>query len=114
MNESILTSIKKLLGIAEEYEQFDTDIVLDINTALSVLCQLGAGPKEGFSITDKSTAWSDFMGNDPRLNLVKSYVHMKVRLMFDPPTSSAVTDAINKTISELEWRIQAVADFPQA
>lgn len=110
MEESILTSIKKLLGITEEYEYFDTDIIMHINSVLAILTQLGVGPPEGFSIEDDSATWGDFMGEDSRLGFVKSYVHQKVRLLFDPPLSSAVTEVMNRMTAELEWRIMAAAD----
>lgn len=113
-DESILTSIKKLLGITEAYEQFDPDIIVCINSVLATLTQLGVGSPKGFAIADKKAVWKDLLGDDQRLNLVKSYVHMKVRMMFDPPQSSAVADAINRTAQELEWRILAVTDFPNA
>ncbi len=109
--ESILTSIKKLLGIEEQYEQFDPDIIICINTALAALAQIGAVPGTGYSITDKTAVWTDILGDDKRLELVKSYVHLRVRLLFDPPPSSSVIEVINKTIAELEWRILAVTDF---
>ena len=108
--DSILTSIKKLLGIDEAYEQFDMDLILHINSVLAVLTQLGVGPEEGFSISDKSAVWSDFMPDSPKLGFVKSYMNLKVRLLFDPPLGSAVIEAINRQISELEWRIQVEAD----
>lgn len=107
--DSILTSIKKLLGITEDYEQFDTDIVIHINSAFSVLTQLGVGPVSGFSIEDSSAVWSDFV-DDSRLEMVKSYIYFKVRLAFDPPTSSAATQAINEQISELTWRLNVAVD----
>lgn len=110
MNDSILTSIKKLLGITEDCTDFDVDIIMHINTVLAGLNQLNVGAKDGFAISDSSTTWEDFMGGDKRLNLVKSYVHQKVRLMFDPPLSSAVMEAINNSVKELEWRILLVAD----
>lgn len=112
--DSILTSIKKLLGITEECTDFDADIITHINTVLATLNQLNVGASDGFAISDKSSKWTDFMGDDKRLNLVKSYVHMKVRLLFDPPLSSSVMDAINNTVKELEWRILLVADEPTA
>lgn len=108
--ESILTSIKKLLGITEEYGHFDADLIIDINSVLSTLNQIGVGPSEGFAITTKEETWDQFLPSDPRLNFVKSYVHLKVRLLFDPPLSSAVIEAINRQISELEWRIHITAD----
>ena len=103
--ESILTSIKKLLGIEESYEIFDPDIILYINSAFSTLTQLGVGPEEGFSIKDKTTNWSEYLNNDPRLDLIKNYVFLKVKLIFDPPTSSSVQSAYEHMIQELEWRI---------
>ena len=110
MEESILTSIKKLLGIADEYEHFDLDIIMHINSVLSILTQIGAGPSEGFSITDKTAVWSDFISDPKDLHMVKSYVYLKVRLMFDPPTSSATIESMNRMISEYEWRINLAVD----
>jgi hypothetical protein len=103
--ESILTSIKKMLGVGEEYEHFDSDIVLDINSVLTVLTQLGIGPPGGFAIQDKTAVWKDFLGTDRTLEAVKSYVHLKVKLLFDPPTSAALLESMNRMINELEWRI---------
>ena len=108
--DSILTSIKKLLGVSDEYKHFDTDIIIYINSAFSTLTQLGVGPEEGFSITDASTTWSDYLYGDSRLEFVKTYVYLKVRLSFDPPSSSAAIEAINRQISELEWRINTVIE----
>ena len=108
--ESILTSIKKLLGIDEEHENFDPDIIVHINSVFMILNQLGVGPSEGFSIQDSKSVWSDFMPSGSNLEAVKSYMHLKVKLMFDPPSSSAVMDAINRTIAELEWRLNVTAD----
>lgn len=108
--ESILTSIKKLLGIAEEYEHFDPDIIMHINSAFSVLTQLGVGPEEGFRIEDASRTWYEFLYDDPRLEFVKTFIHLKVKLGFDPPTSSAAIEAINRQISELEWRINVAVE----
>lgn len=108
--DSILTSIKKLLGIAKEYDHFDQDIVMHINSAFSVLTQLGVGPDEGFYIKDASKTWSEFLYDDPRLEFVKIYIYLKVKLAFDPPLSSAVIEAINRQISELEWRINVTVD----
>lgn len=106
MNGSILNSIKKNLGIVPEYTAFDDQIILDINAAFSTLHQLGFGPDEGFEITGIDEFWSDII-EEPRFNFVKSYVCMKVRVMFDPPTSSFALDALNKQITEYEWRIKA-------
>lgn len=110
MEESILTSIKKLLGIPEDYEQFDADIIMHINSALFVLTQLGVGPSGGFSISDKTSVWTDFVPDMTKIESIKSYVYLKVRLMFDPPTSSAVIEAMNRQISEFEWRINVTVD----
>ena len=103
-NESILSSMKKLLGIVPEYEAFDDQILLYINTAFSVLHQLGVGPEEGFEIVDKSMTWEKII-SAPRLNMIQTYVGMKVKLMFDPPASSFALDALNKQITDYEWRI---------
>lgn len=108
--ESILTSIKKLLGIAEEYTHFDADLIMHINSVLSILTQIGVGPAEGFSIKDDSSMWEDFITEDSKLELVKSYIYMKVKLLFDPPLSSSVIESMNRIISELEWRIQVAVD----
>lgn len=105
MNDSILTSIKKLLGITEEYEHFDQDIIIHINSVFMILNQLGVGPSNGFSITDKTAVWSDFISEGSNLESVKSYIHLKVRLLFDPPTTSAVMESMNRMISELEFRL---------
>ena len=110
MNESILTSIKKMLGITEEYTHFDQDIIIHINTVLMILHQLGVGPEEGFAITDSYETWSDFLDDNKNIEAVKTYVYLKVRLLFDPPLSSAVTESINKSINELEWRLNVAVD----
>lgn len=106
--DSILTSIKKLLGITEDCNSFDGDLILHINTVLASLNQLGVG--NGFSITGDKETWTELLGNDSRLNLVKSYVHLRVKSLFDPPLSTSVSDAIERNIKELEWRILVVAD----
>ena len=110
MDESILTSIKKLLGIPEDYEHFDQDIIIHINSVFMILNQLGVGPNEEFTITDKTAVWSDFILDNKKIESVKTYVYMKVRLLFDPPLSSAVMDCINKVISEMEWRLNVAAE----
>lgn len=108
--DSILTSIKKMLGIVEEYDHFDQDLIIHINSVLSILNQLGVGPSEGFSITGKTETWSDFISDARILESVKSYVYLKVRLLFDPPTSSAAMESMKNLISELEWRINVAAE----
>lgn len=112
---SILTSIKKLLGIEESYEHFDQDIIMHINSVLATLTQLGIGPVRGFSITDKTTTWSDFLGEATNLDAVRSYMYIKVRLLFDPPTTAAVLESMNRQASEYEWRLNVSAEttFPE-
>lgn len=108
--ESILTSIKKMLGIAEEYTHFDADLIMHINSVLAILTQIGVGPSEGFSIEDDVAVWTDFVPPNARLEMMKSYAYIKVKLLFDPPLSSAVIESMNRMTSELEWRIQVAAD----
>lgn len=108
--ESILTSIKKLLGIAEEYEQFDSDLIMHINSVFTVLTQLGVGPSEGFRIEDASSTWDEFIPENQNLESVKSYMHLKVKLLFDPPISSVVMESMNRMINEFEWRLNVTAE----
>ena len=110
--DSILNSVKKQLGIAPDYEPFDPDIIIHINTVFSILHQLGAGPKDGFLIEGAEEVWGDYIGDNPkRLNFIKSYMYLKVKQLFDPPTNSAVSEANNRIIGELEFRINAATDF---
>ena len=102
---SILNSIKKRLGIMPEYEHFDDDIIMDINTVFTTLNQLGVGPSEGFHIENQDAEWTDFVNDMSKLEFVKTYVYLKVKLLFDPPQSSFVIEAIKSQLSELEWRI---------
>lgn len=108
--ESILTSIKKLLGPEEDYTPFDTDIIIHINSVFSILTQLGVGPSTGFSIKDDTAVWEDFIKGEAKIELVKSYIYMKVRLIFDPPTSSAVLESFKEQIKEAEWRLNVAAE----
>lgn len=108
--ESILISIKKLLGIEEEYTQFDNDIIMHINTVFLNLTQLGVGPAEGFLIEDDTATWYDFIGDSNQLQAVKSYMYLKVKLLFDPPLSSSVIESMNRMIAELEWRLNVAVD----
>lgn len=108
--ESILTSIKKLLGISEDYTQFDNDLIMHINTVFLNLAQLGVGPEEGFSIQNENDAWSDFIDNNTQLQAVKSYMYLKVKLLFDPPLSSSVIESMNRMIAELEFRLNVAVD----
>lgn len=106
--ESILASIKKLLGI--EYDHFDADIIMHINSVFMILHQLGVGPSEIFRIEDDLATWNDFLDDDPNFEAVKSYMHMKVKLLFDPPPQSAVLESMNRMINEFEWRLNAIAE----
>lgn len=108
--DSILTSIKKLLGVTASYEHFDQDIIMHINSVLMILTQLGVGPPEGFTIEDDSSLWTDFLPDETNLEAVRSYVFMKVKLMFDPPTSGIVTESYNRMIAEFEWRLNVNAE----
>lgn len=108
--ESILTSVKKMLGITEEYTHFDADIIMHINSVFMILQQLGVGPKEGFYIEDDTATWQEFLGDASRLHAVKSYMYLKVRLLFDPPASSTVMECMKQLISECEWRLNVAVD----
>lgn len=108
--DSILTSIKKMLGVDEYCEHFDPEIIMHINSALTVLNQLGVGPTSGFFITGSNETWDELIPNQKNLEFIKSYLFMKVKLIFDPPSSSSLLDSMSRLISELEWRIQVAAD----
>lgn len=113
MTDSILNSVKKMLGITEEYTHFDADIITHINAVFSILAQLGVGPDEGFVIEDKTTSWDEFIPEEfgsLLLSSVRTYMFMKVKMMFDPPLSSSVAEAYNRQISELEWRLNVAAE----
>lgn len=110
VTESILDSTKAALGIVPTYTAFDNQIITYINTAFSVLHQLGVGPDDGFFIEDNSTEWDDLIEGNKLLNMVRTYVHMQVRLMFDPPANSFATTAMKEQMKELEWRINVAVD----
>ena len=110
MATSILTSIKKLLGPTEEDTSFDVDITMHINSAFFRLNQLGVGPSEGFFITDKTNTWEDFLESRTDLEAVKTYVYQKVRLVFDPPQSGFLVEALKESIKEFEWTINVQAE----
>ena len=105
MDDSILNTIKKQLGITEDYTVFDSDLVMHINSVFLTLSQLGVGPDEGFFIEGKTDSWTDYIDEGVLLNSIKTYAYLKVKLLFDPPGSSYAIDAINNIIKELEWRI---------
>jgi hypothetical protein len=105
METSILTSTKNVLGIAEDYTVFDLDIITHINTAFSTLTQLGVGPVNGFMIEDETAVWDDFIAGDDQYNSVKTYVYLRVRMLFDPPQTSYLIAATERQIEQLEWRL---------
>lgn len=107
---SILLDVKKLLGLTSEYTVFDRDIIININSAFSSLWQLGVGPSEGYTISGEEDSWEDFLNDENKLEFVKQYVYLKTKIIFDPSASSAVTEAYNKQISELEWRMNVFVD----
>lgn len=109
--DSILTSIKKMLGISEEYEQFDPELMIYINSAFGTLKQLGVGPDSGYSISSKDNTWGEFSSDASEVSLVKSYVYISVRLIFDPPTSSFVLDSLSRQRDEIGWRLNAGAEL---
>jgi hypothetical protein len=102
---SILTSTKKILGIVEADENFDLDVLTHINAVFSTLNQLGIGPEDGYMIEDKTATWDAFLGSDKRLNSVKTYVYLRVRLLFDPPTTSYLISSLQEQLKEIEWRL---------
>lgn len=110
MEDSILNSVKKVLGITADYTAFDADIVMHINSVFSTFHQLGVGPVEGFAIEDATSTWSAFLGDDPRYNSVKTYVFLKVRMLFDPPGTSYLIQAMERQATELEWRLNIVRE----
>lgn len=110
MEESILNSVKKMLGISPDMKHFDLDIIFHINAVFMILMQLGIGPEEGFSIEDDGASWSDYLDDAKNLESVKSYVYLKTRMMFDPPSSSFVLTAMKEQASELEWRLNIEVD----
>lgn len=106
--DSILSSTKKILGIADTYTVFDVDILMHINTVFSTLNQLGIGPDAGFMIEDATPTWDAFLGSDIRLNSVKTYVYLRVKLLFDPPTTSYVLQSLKEQLQEIEWRLNVL------
>lgn len=109
--DSILNTVKQAVGLEADDTAFDVDILMYINGTFSTLNQLGIGPDEGFMIQDSEPVWSDYLGDDPQLNSVKTYVCLRVRMLFDPPGTSFVIEAMNKQIAELEWRLNAYHEY---
>lgn len=110
MIESILNSTKKTLLIEPEYEAFDDIIITHINSVFSDLEQLGIGPAGGFMIQDASAVWDDFLEGDPRYNAVKTYVYLRVRLLFDPPATSFAINSMEKQAERMEWRLNVTRE----
>lgn len=109
--DSILNSVKKMLGIVEEYEHFDTDLIMHINSVFTILTQLGVGPSGGFMIEDDATTWDEFLSDTAKMMLIKSYMFLKVKLLFDPPLGTAVLECYKAQINEYEWRLNSIADI---
>lgn len=108
--DSILNTTKKLLGINSDYNGFDTDIILHINTAFWNLKQLGVGPYNGFSIKGENENWDEFLGTSNKLEAIKSYIYYSVRLAFDPPQSTVAIESYRNMLKELEWRLMVELD----
>ena len=114
MENSILLSTKKVLNLAPEYTVFDEDVIMHINAAFSILNQLGVGPVEGFTIQDETALWEDFIllpGSEPSQSLVKTYVQLKARMLFDPPTTSFLLEAMKEQIEQYEWRLNVFREY---
>lgn len=110
-SDSILNSIKKLIGLDPDYTEFDTDLIIHINSVFLDLEQLGAGSQDGFFIDGSTETWEDFLPDDPLvLNSIKSYMYLKVKKLFDPPTSSSAMDSLNSLIDRFEWRINVAIE----
>lgn len=108
--DSILISIKKLLGIPSDYNNFDTDIIIHINSVFMILNQLGVGPKEGYRIEGPDDFWDDYITENDDLDAVKTYMYLKVKSVFDPPLNSSIIEANKQVINELEWRLNVNSD----
>lgn len=110
VEQSIFKSIKALLGPDADYDVFDSDILIFINSALATLTQIGIGPSTGFRITGESETWEDLLGSSEDLDSVKTYIYMKVKLAFDPPSNSTVLHAYEESCKEFEWRLNVAVD----
>lgn len=111
LDGSILQTIKKMIGLEVDYTAYDTDIIVFINSAMMTLQQLGVGPERGFVVTGLTEKWSDFLPSDTMLEGVKHYIHLCVKMVFDPPTSSFVMESMKAQKEELEWRLREQAEF---
>ena len=110
MQDSILMTIRKLVCGDPYADHFDTDLLVHINACFSILNQLGVGPENGFVVTDETQSWSSYVADNRTLNMVKTYVTLKVKKVFDPPLTSSVLEAMDKEISQLEWRLNVAVD----
>ena len=112
-NDSIFLSTKKMLGIADEDKSFDDDLVMHINSVFSILNQLGVGPVDGFVVTGPTETWDEFLVDDKknRLQVIKSYMYQRVKIIFDPPSTGVLNEALERQIKELEWRIYVQSDY---
>lgn len=111
ISSSILDTIKKLVGIPSDYYIYDLDLVIAINSSFMILNQLGVGPEKPFSIKGSSETWKDFFGDEEIFELAKSYIYLRARLLFDPPASGVLHEAVERQISEFEWRMHVQADY---
>lgn len=107
---SILQTTKQMLGLPAEYDAFDEQIILHINSVFTILQQLGVGPSQGFKIEDDEPEWADYLTSGMEIEAVKTYMYLKVKYLFDPPANSAFAEALNRTISEFEWRLSVITD----
>ena len=110
MEESILKTIKQLIGCPDDFEQFDLDLIVHINSAFATLTHLGVGPKEGYRITGADNVWSEFEDDAQKLSLIKDYVYIKTRLLFDPPISGSLMDSLKEQLNEMKWRLYMLYD----
>lgn len=108
--ESIIKSIKKMLNLADDYDPFDTEVIIHIRSVFSRLCQLGVGPAQGFPIADETVTWDAFLQGDSRYDSVKSYVYLRLRLLFDPPPTSFAIESFKEQIKEEEWRLNVQSE----
>ena len=113
MENSILNSVKYYLGLTPEYDPFDQQLLMCVNTALNAMTQLGIGPKTGFTIRSDSETWDQFLGSDVRMEAVKLDVCIRVRLLFDPPANSTLTETLEAQKNEIEWRLNSDINFPE-
>lgn len=107
---SILNSVKKALGIQSDYNHFDQELIMHINSVFSILNQLGVGPEESFVIKSEDNLWEEFTESKTNINVVKTYMYLKVRLLFDPPSSGTAVESFKNQAEEMEWRMNVADD----